>query len=637
MPKSELSERSQKALKLFEETTAYHGSFVTKARNRYRAYLGILERDSDAGSWQSKLAPPYVRNSVETQLAGLIAEKLSFQVKPRPRLYSPEEFEAAREGAKAHEILHNFQLKQDRFDEKQRDFVLQNLIVGFSVAKTSWRSDGRRKKRLKAVDIGLEEIGVPVGYYDLREVEEYVREYHGPCTEVVNIEDFFWHEAAVELQRSPILAHRVWMHFSELKEAERQGRYQNVDELKESRDQQGSDASIYEADSRSRTKDMIEVLEIWHREPNGIHVCTLGNRKVELTPCRPNPFWHGEYPFVAAATEPDLFQIPGLSQVGKTAHLQEAIWDFLNQTSDNARLMNNWILAVDPNQVEDAENLVRAPGEVWLVEGGGDINKAMQQFKPDPITAQLALPFIGMLQKDMQTLGGSNPFTSTSEAGRIGADTATEAALLTNLAQQSLKMQQRRMMMAYERIGQQRTELNQQFIRRELIVEQIGLDSPEENVRILPHLLQGDYAFDISPMAESLMRSERRAEANAFVQTAAQWFAVWFPAAQAGLASLPNIDAFTERYIEGYDEEPQKFMLPNPKKDQAQQQIAQGEAPPVPGMNGQQQPQAANGAGPGITAPQSIDPAVSPSAQASLSPEVHLQRLGAMSGGVSNT
>lgn len=620
-----LSEKAQKALHLFEETTQYHSSFVDKARSRYRSYLGVLEERTDAAQWTSQLAPPYVRNIVNTTLAGLVAEKFAFQVKPRAKMYSPEEFESVRQGAMAHEILHHAQLAADRFDEKQLPFALQNAIVGFTVAKTQWRSDVRKTKKLEVVDMGMEEYGIPSGFYDLREADTVKEDYYGPCTEVVNLEDFFWHEAAVELQRSPVLAHRVWMHFSELKEMEEQGVYSNVDELKDSRDQ-GADANLYDAEARNRTKDMIEVLEIWYREPDGVCVCTIGNRKVELAPCRKNPFWHGEYPFVACSTEPDLFSIAGLSQVGKVAHLQDAVWDFLNQTADNTHLINNFIVGVDTSRVPDPDALEHAPGERWAVESG-DVNQAITVFKPDAITAQVALPYIQMLQRDMQTLSSSQPFTSTSDVGRIGANTATEASLLTNIAQQSIKMQQRQLLLAYERIGQQRTQLNQQFIRRSVMVETIGLDEASEFMEIAPYLLQGEYDFDISPMEESLMRSERRAEANAMIQTFAQLAPIWLSLAQAGAATLPNFDAFASRWLEGYEEEPAHFFSAKPPP-----QMPQGMpgAPPQPGMNGGQQPM-------GVTAQQSIDPSVSPSAMASMSGETHMARNLAMQGGVANT
>ena len=624
--KHTLSEKAKKALTLFEETTQYHTSFMDKARKRYRSYLGILDVRTDAADWTSQLAPPYVRNNVETQLAALVAEKLAFKVTPRPKFYDPEEFEQARQGAKAHEILHRCQFANDRIDEKQRPFALQNSIVGFTVAKNFWRSEMRRTKQLQMVDVGEQEYGYPTGIYDLVEAEYLRPDFFGPTTEVVNVEDFFWHEAAVEVQRSPILAHRVWMHFSELKEAERQGVFSNVDELKDSRDQ-GSDGQLFDsADSRNRTKDMIEVIEIWFREPEGIHVCTIGNRKVELSTCKPNPFWHGEYPFVIAATEPDLFQIAGLSQVAKTAHLQEAVWDFLNQTADNTRLQNNWILGVNTAMVPDWESMEHAPGERWLVENG-DVNQAIMQFKPDTTTAQLAMPMIGMLERHIQNLGGTQPFTTTSEAGRIGANTATEAALVSNIAQQSVKMQQMQLLLGWERVGQQRTELNKQFIRTPQLVSEVGLDKAEEQQVIAPMIIQGDYSFDISPMAESLMRSERRAEANALIQTFGQLAPIWLSMAQAGAATLPNFDAFAERWLEGYDENPPQFFSQKPPPQQ-----------PMPAQ-GQPQQQGApqNGQPAGMTAPQSIDPAISPSAQISVAPSQFMARMGSMSGGVSNT
>jgi hypothetical protein len=35
-------------------------------------------------------------------------------------------------------------------------------------------------------------------------------------------------------------------------------------------------------DGTSRSKDMIEVLEVWWKEPDGVYCVVIGNRKVEL-------------------------------------------------------------------------------------------------------------------------------------------------------------------------------------------------------------------------------------------------------------------------------------------------------------------------------------------------------------------
>jgi hypothetical protein len=618
LAKKALSPEATKALKLFEDgCVSHHDSFCEKLRKRQSAYEGILEIASDAAQWTSKLHPPFIRNIVHTTLAGLVDDRFSFRVRPRPRFFNPGEFDRVKEGAKAHEVLHNVQLKDDRFSEKQWAFALQDAVAGLSVMKTFWRREQMRKPSLSIENAAPPELGIFIPR--LVERESVERGFNGPTSEVVNVEDFFWHEAAIDLQKSPVIAHRIWCHFSELKRLEREGVYQNVDECK---DAESSEAQETRVDGTSRTKDMIEVLEIWWREPEGIKTVTLGNRAVELKPSRKNPFWHGQYPFVTCSTRPDAFAIPGQSQVEAIAHLQEAHWDLENQTRDNVRLINNFILAIDTNMVLDPDAFEFEPGARWPVEG--PVDQAIKTFTPDAISAQVALPHLQRLEQQMQNLAGGHPFTSTSEARNVGSDTATEAALVTNLAQRATIRLKQQLYYAYERVGQQRTELNKQFIRTEVIAEKIGLDSEPEWVEIAPYLLQGDYLFDVSPMNESLMRSERKAEINSALQLFLTIVPVAANLSQMGAATPLNLDEMVKEWLELNDfGNPERFF-----SAKAQPQVAAGQpqgGPEDPSQNGG-----------GVTAQQSIDPSVSPSAQMSLSGETMLQRLGAQRGGISN-
>jgi hypothetical protein len=433
------------------------------------------------------------------------------------------------------------------------------------------------------------------------------------------------------LQRAPVIAHRVWMHISELKankwhEDSNPSGYRYVDKLEPSPD--GEAAAPRAVDSTSRSKDMVEVLEIWWKEDNGeIWTVTLGNRKCELRPPKKNPFWHGQYPFVVCSTQPDLFRIPAMSVVEKIAHLQEAHWDLDNQTRDNVRLINNAIIWVNSDFIPDPDALEFAPGARWPVEG--PIDQAIGMWSPNPISSDISLPHLARLEQQMQNLAGSQPFTSTSEARNQGADTATEAALTTNLAQRATVAMKEQLNYAYERIGQQRTELNQQFIRREVMVETIGLDNEEEMQAVSPYLLQGDYMFDISPMNESLMRAERKAEAQALATFLLQ---VYGPMnvglAQAGAATPINWDEIVKYVLEMNDmEEPSRFFSARPQPAAA-----------MPGAGGQPQGQLPAGPqGPGgVTGTGSIDPAVSPSNQASVSPAQFMARNLAQSGGPNN-
>lgn len=620
----DLSPQAEKALRLFEEgCVKYHDEFVTKLRKRQRAYEGILEKHSDAAAWRHHLSPPFVNHIVESTLASVVDGKLAFQVRPRPRFYDPGEYERLQLGARAHEILHGAQLAADRFHETQAPFALQDAIAGITVAKTSWRRDVRMRPRLKVVpDDRALELGTFLP--KLVETESLDICYDGPTTEVVNVEDFFWHEAATSLQGSPVIAHRVWMSFSDLKRLEAQGQYQNVDELKDAREQGSTYSDRRVTDGSNRSKDMIEVLEIWWDEPDGTYKVSLGNRAVEIALAKANPFWHGEYPFTVCTTRPGLFSIPGKSQVEKIADLQEARWDLENQTLDNVELINNAIFIIS-DEVSDVDALEFAPGARWPVEGNPQ--DMVMPWEPSQLPAEIALSHMARLESEMQNLAGGFPFTSTSEASTAGANTATQAALMTNIAQQVTARLKEQLAYAYERIGQQRTELNQQFLRTPIMVEQIGLDTQAEMVEIAPYLLQGDYLFDISPMVQSLMRSEKRAEANSMLQTFLNSAEVWMALSQAGLATPPNANEFFKYWLENYD-------IGDTTRFFSAKQLQQGaQLPPGPSPDG---PAAEQALPNGITAPQSIDPLTSPSAPSSLSAATHMQRFGAMRGGGDN-
>jgi hypothetical protein len=587
-----LSEKAQKALKLWQEGCLQgHRSFCTKLDQRVKAYHAILEPLEDAAQWTSKQHPPLIRHIVETTLAGLIDGKLQYRVRPKRRLWDPGEFERVKKGAEAHEILHSCQLSEDRFSEKQRPFALQDAIAGLTVMKTSYRRERGRKPVLREENGAPEELQA-LGVYlpKLVEREEIVTSFEGPTSEVVNVEDFFWHEAAIELQRSPVLAHRVWMDFNDLKAAERRGEYKNVDELKASQGQGDGYVNERVTDGTNRSKDMIEVLEIWWREPDGIQTVTLGNQRVELRAPRKNPFWHGEYPFVACSTRPDLFRIPGVSQVEKIAHLQLAHWDLENQTRDNVRLINNAIMWFR-SDVDDPDAFEFEPGARWLVEDPAQV----QMWSPDPISANISLPHLARLEQQMQNLGGNQPFTSTSEARTQGANTATEAALVTNLAQASTLRLKEQLNYAYGRIGQQRTELNKQFLRTTVMAEKVGINSESEFLEISPLLLQDDYLFDITPMNESLMRSERKAEANAKLQMALQAAPVSAALAQAGAATPLNWDEFIKEWLrENGEENPDRFFSNKPQPQVGAPPASPGAPPAADGQQGVTNPALAN-------------------------------------------
>lgn len=606
-----LSKAATAALNLFHEGRAYHDDFVARVDKRYKSFEGRLDVTDSAAEWQSQLHPPYVNHIVETTLAGLVDQRFSYRVRPADRFYDPGEYEMVAQGAKAHERLHRCQLKQDSFNDLMRPFALQNSIAGLSITKTYWVTRKVSKARL---ELQYDEASGAPRMVPTERKPTVV--YDGPTTELVDVRDFFWHEAAPSLDRARWVAHRVWLSKEECSQQEKAGRFKNT-ALLSAKQTGAEEPNDRDSDYRDRTKDMVEVLEIWYQTDDGIRTVTLGNRSVELVSDRENPFWHGQYPFTACSTQPGLFVVEGVSQVEKIAHLQNALWSLTNQTIDNVHLINNMIYAIR-SDVQDPDAFPFEPGARWMVDDPSQVTS----FAPNVAIGEVALPHMTRLEQQMQNLAGSQPFTTTSE-GTLNASTATQAALVTDLASRSIQAQKNQLYLAYGKIGQLRTELNQQFVRVPVVVSELGIDNRQEFSTILPPMLQGDYLFDVEPMAESQMRAERRAEAQGKLQMILTAVPVLAQLAQAGAAKFPNVDRYVQDWLEAND-------VSNPESYFANA-TPPAPGPPQPGAG----PAGPEGPG-GVTAPQSIDPAVSPSNQASISPEVFMQRAGASQGGAIN-
>lgn len=614
MAKYELPDSAQKALKCVETSQQFHDTIVRNHEKRFKAFLGHMDQSSEAAQWQSQLHPPYLKHIVETSVASIVDDAFAFKVKPKPRLYSPQEFEIATVGAQAHEDLHRQQLANDRFNEQQRPLALIAAVDGWSVAKTFWRNEVGPRKRLVVEDAAppeLAALGVRIPKLVERQSVETI--FDGPVTEAVDTPDFYWEEAAAHLDKAAWCAHAVWLTLEDIQAGAKAGRYDQsaVDELSKPADMASATSVEQEREKRSRKKGRIEVLEIYDRASKT--VTTVAGRKVLLRGPRPWPFWHGQFPFTVFATQPFPFSLQGSSIVESLMHLQEAAWDLMNQRHDNVKFLNNAI-AIIRADVDDPE-LPYEPGAQWFLEDPTQV----QMWSPNPIAAQVSLPAEEIVKQAMQNLAGGHPFTSTSEASSSGADTATEAALVSNIAQGMERRAKTELYYSYQRVGQQRTELNQQFIREPIYTMVIGKDNQQLIGEVLPELLQGDFLFDITPMAESLMRSERRAEAQGMFQTFIQAAPIMVQTQNA-----MNYKALAEDVLTAFDKQDTEryFAVAAPPQ-----------GAPAPG----QQQQASQPQGPGgVTAPQATNADTSPSHQASLSPEVFMARSGAQNGGAVN-
>src|SRR4029077_621888 len=335
-----------------------------------------------------------------------------------------------------------------------------------------------------------------------------------------------------------------------------------------------------------RTKDMIEVVDCWC--DFGRRVVTIANRTLLLA-SKDNPFWfeHLEhmYPFVVASSMPDLFRIPGISEVELMAELQEQLWKLMNQRLDSLRLLATAIMLITAD-VEDPDAFEWGPGERWLVPR--PVTETVKPWSPDPNVPRMTIEAEQLLRGDLQNVTGGMPFLSGTSSQSVDQQTATGVSIITSLAQKRLAAKKQTLLWAKGRIGEQWCALNQQFVQADRIVPVIGTDGAREFQRIRPEMLQGSYAFEVEQVDESLMRQERRAEAQAEMQGALQIRPVAAQLAQAGAMPMINLKAYVDDFLEAFDiVDKERYYTSAKPPAPAPAQPQPGGPPAPPGQNGQ--------------------------------------------------
>lgn len=603
-------------------------TFITNVDRQYRSYRGVLEQRSQAAKWTNKQHPAYVFQSIETIVANLLDPAPKWRLRALPVSSTPDAIQTMRDGALANERLLNHQLSCDHFAEKQRVIDLQCLIAGLTVTKQRWNyRTGTVRRRVPDQQEVHDDYGNVIGTVPImRETSSEETLADDPTCDPVDVRDFIPHEGAISLAKCQRVTHRLWYTFDELKQLEKMGLYENVDELNASKDQT-QQAGLYNRESDlfsvDKTKGMIEVLEQWRVDPTapgGMRVVSVGNKNVLLRD-RPTPFYFDylehQYPFMVCSGTPDLFRIAGISEVEMMAEIQEMLWTLVNQRLDSTQLINNAIIMVDEN-TEDPDSFEFAPGARWLVSHPDQV----KMFAPDIAIVDVSLQAEALLKGDLQNVTGGMPFMSGTQTQSVDQNTATGVSIVTNLAQRRLAAKKQQFTWAKRRIGEQWCALNQQFITEPRLVPTIGVRGAADFLEVRPDLLQGRYFFETELAEESLIQQQQRAEAQAKLQTAlsaAQYFA-----AIPGQRAL-NLEAFMDDYLDAFGvDEKDRYYAP----ETASQPIPQAQ----PGQQGQE---AQQGAPQGVTAASASD-ALSPSNVESMSPAVFTQRQGAMLGGPVN-
>lgn len=619
-------EAIQKVLTELDESRRFHDNFVTRVEKNYRAYRGVLERQSQAAQWTSKLHPPYAFQLIETVTANMIDDKTVFRMHPRPIMDDYARVEEYIQGSEALENIVRYEMEMDRLAKKQRPITLQNSIAGLSPAKIAWDYQEGIGRRYDTVERPVlhPDTGEQIGTFPVLVEQEHSRIVRdGPTINPIDVRDFFWPENAQDVQQAKFIIHRVWMSLDELKQ---RSDFKNVDQLTETRDISDWERRNWRGDElfmTNRERGMIEVLE---RHGADGEIITIANRRVLLKRER-NTFWHGQKPFVVFSALPQPFQFVGVSDMETIRHLQEALWTTMNQRLDNLALINNAIIIL--RDTADDQEYEFAPGEFWQVEDPTEV----QMWQPNPLPAEVSMGAEAALKGDLNNITGGLGLMSGTENDTIDSKTATGVSTFTSLAQRRLAQRRQNFAYSWADAGDQLISNIQQFMTEDRLVPAIGKDGAALFKRVSPMQVQGRYVCSVEVISESLMRQERRAEAQALFTLALQAAPL-----MAATQSPINLAQSYKDLLEAFDkEDADKYFA---SAQQNLQQPGQGgggggqNGPPnvAPPQNGPPslQPQPL-----GVTAPQAAA-ATSPSNQVSQSPAMMLQRALAMRGGGRN-
>ncbi len=616
-------------LRRFDSCKAAHQAFTTLYDRRERSYRGVLRKQANAAKWKHQLHPPYAANLLETIVASSVEQGLMLTARPSPHgQTSLEEAQKMLDQAENVEDLIRHEHRVDEMDDKQRPFFLTAGIGGRGVLKTGWEySEGMvRKQGVVNQEIHDADGNLMTTMPQISEIaSKGILRDHSTCS-VIDPRDFIVHPGARSVQPweeggAQYVFHRMYFSMEQLKMMEAANFLKDVKYLQDF--DRGGSADEYvdrtsEVYNLDRTKDQVEVLEYWCMEDGEIHRMWVGNKTVILRDSEANPFWHGGYPFIVGSSMPMPFSTIGISEIELIEQLQEMLWQIQNQRLDNLELVNNAIYLVR-SDVEDPSAFKPFPGAIWEVEDPQQV----EALTPPYQAAEISMHAEALLKGDLQNVTSAAPFASGAESATVDNQTATGASIVMNAAQQRMAYRKYEFQRGLKKEANMRLKNCQQFIDGKTLAHVIGQDGAQAFKEIPVLDIQGDYIFDLEPMSESQMRSERRAEAQQFFQVAMSAA----PAFAVSPWPMNLKELFLWMAKKWGLEEAERFFSQEP---------GAAAVAAAPGSSGSD-PGADAGPNLGITAGSAID-ASSPSAAGGISgsPVAALQRAMAMGGGVSN-
>ena len=461
-----------------EERLQYFNHFYDSGKNRndelrprwdewQNAFEGNPNKPEAEGSiddWRSKVRIQYGKQQILTLASQLAIDDLpSFSYEPRH--HSQSEYANVASGLGA------YWFDRDNYVTKRLLSAVVAGITGSCPIKIHWLY---RTQKMNVRD----EYGM------VREVEAVVEDR--PVADILDPRNFFYDPKAPQQESWRFAGHKAVVPLSELKSAKRSDgspMYQNLKEIEDMLRADAEEQSPEPGKSAEKSKldrNGIEVVEMWTRT----RVMVRAAGKVIIRD-EPNPFFHGQIPFVLIQTQQNPFGDSwGLSEMEPIVAPQEMLWS-IGQSAQNAlKLSIDPPLAVDVTvDPENAEKPIE-PGARFA--GKGNAREFVQPMNVTGVDFFTSANAQDHLQGQMEFSTG----ITREIAGQSNASSATEAAINERQSKSRMTSKLRTVDWGWARVAEQFLMLAQQFLDTTQPVRIMGQDG-EQWVEIDPMQIAG--------------------------------------------------------------------------------------------------------------------------------------------------
>lgn len=380
---------------IYKEVSEARASLEAK----WRQYLNIWKGEGDVSFYDgfSRVYVNQTRKIVEQGIVNfqniLIPQKYPYAIK----IYD----EKLRGYAEAVKKFTDYQLDQLKL-KFNLDIVLRQLLMfGTAVVKTVWIQE---KKRINGKEVITKSYTsfLPINLFDF---------YVYPST-------------ARDMSEVYATFEKKYVTLDYLKEKEREGIYQNVEQLK----RRAEDVRIRE---RVEKIPIFEIIEAWIpleiEEGKKVPcVAVFSAKEKVLLRCERNPYNHQEIPYVVGRyLQGEVNQFYGSGVIEGIQRMQYALNDFTNLTLDNMIFSLCPITVVDPTKVySERVEFELAPGATWKIE------PAAISFMALPDVSGVGINAITYLKTSIEEMAGLGPTPLLA----VPRETATEAGMVAQAA-----------------------------------------------------------------------------------------------------------------------------------------------------------------------------------------------------------